>query len=72
MMQKSQKSLSQGRTSALSSVTHNNTTHNVAVDNKNISRENIKMNTKCLKGEISGIDDEIAMLQTTLLNQTNK
>jgi len=30
------------------------------------------MNTRNLKGEIHEIDDEIANLQSTLLNQTNK
>ena len=33
-----------------------------------VSRENIKQNTKQIQGEISGIDDEIAQLQGTLFS----
>jgi len=35
---------------------------------KNSAREHIKQNTKVIKGEIQGIDDEIAHLHESLLN----
>ena len=38
------------------------------LDVSNISRENIKQNTKHLKCEISDIDMEIAQLQGTLIS----
>ena len=34
--------------------------------NKNSARKNIKQNTKNMQGEISGLDQEIAMLQECL------
>lgn len=34
---------------------------------KNSAREHIKQNTKLIKGEIQGIDDEIAYLQESLM-----
>ena len=37
---------------------------------KNSSRQNIKQNTKNLKGEIQGVDNEIAVLQDYLFNAT--
>ena len=38
----------------------------------NISRENIKQNTKNLKEEINDIDEEISLLQSTLIRGTHK